>query len=203
MMTSENPPNERFDRFLAWLHPDRDLAGEKYEVIRSGLMRYFARHACHGDFNCPHADELTGETIDRVVSKMDEVTDKYPVPERRIFTFATYVRKEHLRELATEPIKPDISNKPDIRREEAKEKERQIHCLGRCLGRLPEKDRYLITEYFQYSGQERIDRRRELAAELDITRNYLAVTALRLRNVLHKCLLECLQKISVSDVIDP
>src|SRR5262245_27436420 len=108
MMSDRALTKEKFDRFLAWLHPDRDLAGEKYEVIRCGLMRYFARRTCHGDFNCPHADELTSETIDRVVSKMDEVTDNYREPERRIFTFAVYVRKEHLRDAAMELLKPDI-----------------------------------------------------------------------------------------------
>jgi hypothetical protein len=203
MKTSEDLTKEKFDRFLAWLHTDRDLAGKKYEVIRCGLMQYFSRRTCHGDFNCPHADELTSETIDRVVSKMDEVTDNYREPERRIFTFAVYVRKEHLRDAAMEPLKPDILDRPDNKREEANEKERQARCHDHCLGRLPEKDRYLITEYFKYTGQERIGRRRDLANELSVTRNYLALIALRLRNALHNCLLECLHKISDPDVMDP
>ena len=203
MKIGEDLTKEKFDRFLAWLHPDRDLAGERYEVIRCGLMQYFARRTCHGDFNCPHADELTSETIDRVVSKMDEVTDNYHEPERRIFTFAVYVRKEHLRAAAMEPLKQDILDRPDNKRKEANEKERQIHCRDHCLGRLSEKDRHLITEYFKYSGQERINRRRELANELGVTRNYLPLIALRLRNALHNCLLECLQKISDPDVMDP
>ena len=193
---------EKFNRFLAWLHPDRDLAGEKYEVIRSGLTKYFARQTCHVYFNCPHADELTDETINRVVSKMDEVTDKYCEPERRIFTFAKYVRMEHLRNVEPESLRTVFADRTDDRLEEASEKENLDRCHGQCLGRLSKKERYFITEYFKYSGQERIERRRKLATELDITKDNLAVRALRLRRALHDCLLKCLQKMADLDVMD-
>lgn len=198
-----NLTKAKFDRFLAWLHPDRDLAGEKYEVIRCGLTQYFARQTCRGDFNCPHAEDLADETIDRVVGKMDEVTDNYREPERRIFTFAVYVRKEHLRSVAMEPLKPEIHDGPDDQRDVTNNKERQSRCCEHCLETLSNKDRYLVTKYFKYSGQERIARRRELAEELGVTRNYLALIVLRLRKVLHHCLLECLQKISDPDVMNP
>jgi len=202
MMSDRALTKEKFNRFLAWLHPDRDLAGEKYEVIRSGLTKYFARQTCHVYFNCPHADELTDETINRVVNKMDEVTDKYCEPERRIFTFAKYVRMEHLRNMEPESLRPVFADQTDDRLEVAREKERRAHCHGQCLGQLSKKDRYFITEYFKYSGQERIERRRKLATELDITKDNLAVRALRLRRALHDCLLKCLQKMSDPDVMD-
>ena len=32
---------EQFDSLLAWLGSDRESAGRKYEVIRSGLVRIF------------------------------------------------------------------------------------------------------------------------------------------------------------------
>jgi len=194
MMSDRALTKEKFNRFLAWLHPDRDLAGEKYEVIRSGLTKYFARQTCHVYFNCPHADELTDETINRVVSKMDEVTDKYCEPERRIFAFAKYVRMEHLRNMEPESLRTVLADRTDDRLEEASEKEKLARCHGQCLGQLSKKERYFITEYFKYSGQERIERRRKLATELDITKDNLAVRALRLRRALHDCLLKCLQK---------
>lgn len=202
MMSDGDLTQENFDRFLAWLHSDRDLAGEKYEVIRRGLARYFARQTCHRYFNCPHADELTDETINRVVGRMDEVTDKYCEPERRIFTFAKYVRMEHLRNMEPEPLPSDFADKPDDRLAEASEKERRSRCHDQCLGQLSKKDRYFITEYFNYSGQERIGRRRKLATELEITQDNLAVRALRLRRALHDCLLKCLQKMFDPDVMD-
>src|SRR5262245_6440517 len=190
------------DRFLAWLHTDSDVAGEKYEVIRRGLPKYFARQTCHVYFNCPHADELTDETINRVVSKMDEVTDKYREPERRIFAFAKYVRMEHLRNMEPESLRTVFADRTDDRLEEASEKEKLARCHGQCLGRLSKKDRYFITEYFNYSGRERIEHRRKLATELEITQDNLAVRALRLRRALHDCLLKCLQKMSDPDVMD-
>jgi hypothetical protein len=34
-------PQDPFDALLAWLDPDRDIAAEKYETIRKGLIRIF------------------------------------------------------------------------------------------------------------------------------------------------------------------
>src|SRR5262245_27672516 len=202
MMSDKALTKEEFDRFLAWLHSDRDLAGEKYEVIRRGLTQYFTRQTCHGYFNCLHADELTDETINRVASRMDEVTDNHFEPERRIFAFAKYVRMEHLRNKEPESLRPVFADKTDDRLQEASEKEIRARCHGQCLGQLSKKDRYFITEYFNYSGRERIEHRRKLATELEITQDNLAVRALRLRRALHDCLLKCLQKMSDPDVMD-
>ncbi len=52
------------DSLLAWLDPDRDRAGAKYEAIRTRLIKVFV---CRG---CPEAEDLADETINRVASKL-------------------------------------------------------------------------------------------------------------------------------------
>jgi hypothetical protein len=62
---------ESFDSLLAWLHPDREQAGERYESIRCSLIRFFSARG----FSNP--EELADETIDRVARKIDELVPSY------------------------------------------------------------------------------------------------------------------------------
>jgi len=62
---------EAFDNLLAWLDPDRERAGQKYEDIRFKLIRNFARRGCS------IAEDLTDETINRVSRKALEIAQAY------------------------------------------------------------------------------------------------------------------------------
>src|SRR4029077_6977680 len=55
-----------FERFLAALAADRDAAADRYEQIRSKLLRFFEWRG--GRFPEEHADE----TMTRVMRKLDE-----------------------------------------------------------------------------------------------------------------------------------
>src|SRR5215510_11235068 len=83
---------EGLDRLLAWLHPDRNLAGEKYEVIRRGLTQFFERRGCL------EPAELADKTIDRVIKKLPEIYDQYSGEQAKYFYgVAHYVYQEYLR----------------------------------------------------------------------------------------------------------
>lgn len=56
---------EKFDRLLAWLHPDRARAGTEYERIRQGLIKYFGSMLAWRV-----ADDLADQTLDRVAKKV-------------------------------------------------------------------------------------------------------------------------------------
>ncbi len=186
---------KKFDNFLAWLDPNRDLAATRYVTIRGGLVKYFSRKTCHGDFNCPHAEDLADETLDRVISKMDEVSlNNGAEPERRIFTFAKYLRLEHHRQPQFEPFPSDFVEKPSRKSGEAIEKEAESRCFDECLGELPFKDQRLVTEYFGHSGKERSRRRQQQADDLGITLSNLRTTTCRMRKKLEECLRNCLNK---------
>jgi hypothetical protein len=58
---------DNFEQLLTWLDPDRDIAGQKYEVIRTRLIRVFELRGCF------KAEELTDETINRVTAKIHRI----------------------------------------------------------------------------------------------------------------------------------
>lgn len=77
---------ESFDKLLAWLHHDRDEAGQKYEAIRKKLISYFLVNGRIGP------EDLTDETINRVAQKIDEVSGNYEgTPEAYFLAEATRV----------------------------------------------------------------------------------------------------------------
>ena len=63
MTTTKEP----FDALLEWLDPDRDKAGQRYEVIRAGLIRIFVAKGLSD------AEHYTDEAIDRVIKKLPEI----------------------------------------------------------------------------------------------------------------------------------
>jgi hypothetical protein len=62
---------EAFDSCLAWLDPDRERAGEKYEEIRRKLISDFV---CR---ECIDPEGLADETIDRVIYDLPEIAGTY------------------------------------------------------------------------------------------------------------------------------
>ena len=58
---------EAFDALLKWLDSDREQAAMKYEDIRKRLIKIFTGR------DCVEAEDLADETINRVVSKLDEL----------------------------------------------------------------------------------------------------------------------------------
>src|ERR1051325_10973722 len=62
---------EAFEKFLFWLHPNREEAGRKYEGIRRHLIVILT---CRG---CAEAEELADETINRVIRRAQQMADTY------------------------------------------------------------------------------------------------------------------------------
>ena len=54
-----------FAKFLAYLHPDRESAAEKYEALRLTLVKFFDWRGAH------FPEECADETFNRVVRKID------------------------------------------------------------------------------------------------------------------------------------
>lgn len=83
---------ESFDKLLAWLHPDREQAGQSYEVIRRTLISYFLNRGC----NLP--EELADETINRIAQKIDERVNRYMGdPANEFYEMARILYAEHHR----------------------------------------------------------------------------------------------------------
>ena len=176
-----------FDGFLATLDRDRDKAGEKYEHIRLKLLKYF--QWCGSDVPDIDADE----TINRVTRRIYEGQDVYNL-SGYIYGVAKLVRAESIKrrnrmraldevtfiELSWLDVEIEVPNYNE--------------SLERCLGRLSDEDREVITEYYRYKKLDKIDCRRRLAARLGISLNTLRVKMHRQRLNLEACAEKCLSR---------
>jgi DNA-directed RNA polymerase specialized sigma24 family protein len=78
--------------------------------------------------------------------------------------------------------------------EEKERKEKMLDCLEHCTEKLEPASREVIIRY--YFGEERvkIENRRALAAELNISVNALSIRACRIRDKLENCVGKCAEK---------
>lgn len=182
MKNRANLTQASFDRLLGWLDPDRELAGQKYEEIRSRLIKVLVRRGC----NC--AEELTDESINRVIKKIDTLVDTYEGDTALYFygvahnVFMEYVKNQPLPlpPIIEEPLKA-IDNEDDHK------------CLEKCLEQISPESRWLIIEYYQEEKSAKIDHRKVLAERLRITPHSLRMRAHRIKAALKKCILDCLK----------
>jgi DNA-directed RNA polymerase specialized sigma24 family protein len=168
------------DRLLAWLSPDRDEAGAKYEAIRTRLIKIFT---CRG---CAEAEDLADETINRVVSRLADVSDGYvDDPAYYFYGVAKKVGLEYNKR-KFRPAPPPPPPPPD------EDVERELACLEQCMQALPAEQRRLVVEYYQGEKRVKINNRKRLARELGIAVNALRIRAHRIRGALQQCVEECL-----------
>ena len=79
-----------FDRFLEVLDADRDRAGQKYETLRTKLVKFFEWRACQ------FAEELADKTLDRAAKKI-ELGELVEDPVRYAYSVAKFLYLESLR----------------------------------------------------------------------------------------------------------
>jgi DNA-directed RNA polymerase specialized sigma24 family protein len=178
---------EAFDRMLAWLDSDRELAGQKYEEIRSGLIKIFI---CRG---CTDPEGLADETINRVIRKVPEIAHSYAGnPALYFSSVARYILLEYKSRMTQlRLLTPDTPNQIE---EVDEDIEREYECLDRCIGQLMPANRELILEYYMGEKQVMIENRKRLAEKMGITLNALRVRADRIRSTLEKCVVSCLKR---------
>lgn len=175
-----NLTEEGFAKFLVWLNPDPNQAGEKYEDIRRRLIKIFICRGC----DCP--EDLADETINRVVGKVPEIADSYEGdPALYFYGVVRYVHHEFLRKKPI-PQPPPPDDQPSTTEEE-------YECLEQCMENLPKRSRELFLQYNQEEKGAKIKQRKRLALELNIPLNALRIRVCRIRMELQACVLQCLQ----------
>ena len=172
---------EAFERFLAWLNPNSDKAGQKYEDIRRRLIEIFTCRGC----NCP--EDLSDETINRVIRKVQEIGDTYVGdPALYFYGVAHNVHLEYLRKKPS--VQPASPTAVDPKRE------KEYECLEKCMEKLSPRSRELVLQYYQEEKHAKIDLRKQLAIRLGIPLNALRIRACRIRMNLQACVFQCLQE---------
>jgi DNA-directed RNA polymerase specialized sigma24 family protein len=188
-----------FSRLLEWLDDGgADSNGGAYLEMRRRLVSYFDRR------NRPSPDELADETLNRIARTLEEHgAIAVRPPARFCYVTAKFVLLEDVRnrEHANVPLEgprgttvnaPGLTVIPDNGEEdEAATKEQRLGCLERCLETLKPEQRELIVDYYRDARREKIERRRDLAKQLGISMNALAIRACRIRDVLEACVEGC------------
>ena len=179
---------ESFESLLAWLDPNRETAGQKYEVIRAGLIRIFVSKGFSD------AEDLADETINRVMKRLPEIRETYVGdPVRYFHGVARFVILEvgRRKEIATDEV-PVVSVEPDEHSDE-------YDCLMKCLKFLPPEKRELILDYYIYDGRDKIVQHQRMAKELGITDGALRGRAHHLRENLEKCIAQCTDRMKPNE----
>jgi DNA-directed RNA polymerase specialized sigma24 family protein len=158
--------------------------------MRRRLVTFFDRKRCLSP------DDLADETLNRVARRLAEegaITDSAPARYCYIvakFVFLEYLRGADRRQESFAALKGPYQSGslPDAT---AAEHEKRLECLERCLHQLASPDRELILEYYRGEQRGKIERRRGLAARLQLTANALSIRACRIRDKLEGCVSAC------------
>jgi DNA-directed RNA polymerase specialized sigma24 family protein len=170
-----------FDALLEWLDSDREKAGQRYEIIRTGLIRIFVSKGLSD------AEHYTDEAIDRVVKRLPEIQAKYVGDPARYFHGVArnlILEAGRRREVATDVLPLRITH--EVVRSDTSE------CLSKCLKLLPADKQEFILDYHLYQGHAKVENHRQMADELSISEGALRTRAHHLRVSLEKCVLECI-----------
>jgi DNA-directed RNA polymerase specialized sigma24 family protein len=176
-----------FERLLAWLDPERERAGQRYEDIRLRLIKIFTCRGCH------ESEDLADETINRVARRLKEVAATYE-GDRSLYFYgvAHKVYLEYLRRPPARVVVAPLPAPPERKEEERAADEREYECLERCMSGLPAASRDLVLQYYREEKREKIEHRKLLAAQLGIGLNALRIRACRIRETLYQCVQACL-----------
>lgn len=187
---------EQFDKLLACLAPNRELAAEQYEHLRRALITFFEFRGALRPLD--EADEV----LDRVARRLDEGSVIFTAnPRNYFYAVARNVWRERLAspisEVELERTTLPTSNRTPLEILEEAEAEsiraRRLSCLQTCLQTLDAAERALIIGYYEGSGGNKIRNRQLLAEQLGITVSTLRVRACRLRERLDAKVKRCLK----------
>lgn len=185
-------PPESFDEILAWLNPDRDVAGTIYVQLRQDLTKIFTWN------RCPDPDGLTDEVFDRVAKKVHDVRKTYVGdPKLYFYGVARNLIKEIPKKIKTQISLQGTEPASDPRRQSEQETATMREdCLRLCLQKLGKDKRELILAYYARDKQAKIDHRTEMAQRLGISVETLRVKAFRIRATLEQCLERCIDRMA-------
>jgi DNA-directed RNA polymerase specialized sigma24 family protein len=178
---------------LASLGEQPDRAALRYEELRRRLILFF-RLKRPAD-----AEELTDEVMDRLARRVSEGVEILSL-ESYVLGMARFVLRERdgaaLRAARAleEASYIQQSQQPSSADDAA---QNATAALGRCLQELRAAERSMILRYYGADGPERGALRQTMAKSMGLSINALHNRALRLRNLLERCVQQHLLSDSV------
>jgi DNA-directed RNA polymerase specialized sigma24 family protein len=180
---------EGFELFLSALDSERTRAGERYEEIRTRLLKFFEWRGC------AVAEELTDRTFNRVIGKL-QAGETILNPQGYCVGVGRLVHLEYLREAERERqlFEHDQAVARAVSFEEEAPEALRVAAFEKCFdGLLPDQKSQLLA-YHTGEKQERINNRKALAARLGTPANSLRIRMFRLRAILEECIKRLLAK---------
>jgi len=179
-----------FNRLLNWLDESDTTSGQSYIALRRRLVAYFDRK------DCPTAEDLADETLNRVARRLEEEgAIQTESAAKYCYITARFVFMESFRERKKHALVEDAGLREKSKSfDEDHERiahEKRLQCLDRCTQKLTVADRDLILRYYVGSQQVKIENRRAMANQLGITINALTIRACRIRERLAACVRQC------------
>ncbi len=182
-MTPDILETEKFEKLLSWLNPDREAAGQRYESIRTRLIKIFYARGCY------QAEEMADETMDRVTKKIDTLFGNYE-GDPALYFYA--VAKNVFLEFSRNPKHTELPENLSITEADPVDtKEDYYVCLERCLQKLGADQRAFIIDYYTDTKGAKVERRKKIALSLGISAKALRIRAFRVREGLRKCISIC------------
>jgi DNA-directed RNA polymerase specialized sigma24 family protein len=172
-----------FAYLLARLDADPGRAAMEYERLRLTLVKFFDWRGAWDP------DACADEALDRLVARLEGNTEVVDV-RRYAHGIARLVLLERLRSQALAP-RDDESKLADMAAPPHEGADPRRECFERCLAALPPDGRTLVLEYYDGTGQTKIQNRRRVAQSIGVSENALRSRVQRLRDRLETCTRTC------------
>jgi DNA-directed RNA polymerase specialized sigma24 family protein len=173
-----------FERLLERLDQDRGRAGEKYELLRTRLVKFFEWR----DSPCP--EQQADECLDRLIqclARGEAIENLEAFAHGVARKILLESRRERERERAV------LAGASWTQRPGGEPGDACDQCLERCLAWLAPGERELIIEYYRSAGAGRITGRRALAERLGVSVSVLRLRAHRIRARIEACVRNCVE----------
>src|ERR1700755_1707776 len=123
---------EDFDRLLAWLDPDPERAGRRYEDIRQSLIKIFNWRGC------VDAEDLADEVINRVAKQLHKIMATYVGDSAHYFYGISkkLVYESHRQMKDHVPLDEAVGHEFPAPEPEAGYSDAEHECLAYCVGKL-------------------------------------------------------------------
>ena len=174
---------------LARLGSDKDIAAQKYELLRRKLIAFFEWQGSRD----PGAD--ADETFDRVARKLCEGED---IVDISTYTrgVAGMIKLERIKaEKKTQRAVTEMVQLQAVSTDDSDYAELLSRCLEQCLDELPDAERKLILKYYSAPGADRIALRSDLAEEMQISINTLRIRTHKIKRRLQICMQRCVERV--------
>jgi DNA-directed RNA polymerase specialized sigma24 family protein len=183
----ESDDDQRYQRLLAWLGPDKASSSLRLEQMRRQLTMFFAQRGLHED-----AEDLAQNVLMTILNKCSGPDlPSYGLPEQLMTGIARNVllRRWSAPKVIQEGVESIDAGRRIFSRPEISDSAEK-RCLDRALLELPASDRRVFEEYFTSDEWERAD----LANRLGVTTTALRTRACRAKKALLAKIRLCLQK---------